>query len=71
MLCVLCNSLSAIANPVNATDPPHRNTGGSGAGKGAAIGGAMGLLKPGQTIRFPAGTEATFQLELPLQVTWL
>ena len=38
---------------------------------GAAIGGAMGLLQPGQIIRFPAGTEATFQLELPLKVDWL
>ena len=45
--------------------------GGSGAGKGAAIGGALGLLSPGQVIHFPAGTEATFQLELPLKVDWL
>lgn len=45
--------------------------GGRGAGRGAAIGGAMGLLQPGQSIRFPAGTEATFQLELPLKVDWL
>lgn len=45
--------------------------GGEGAGKGAAIGGALGLLKPGQVIQFPAGTEATFQLELPLKVDWL
>ena len=45
--------------------------GGRGAGRGAAIGGAMGLLQPGQSIQFPAGTEATFQLELPLKVDWL
>lgn len=45
--------------------------GGRGAGRGAAIGGAMGLLKPGQEIQFPAGTEATFQLKLPLKVDWL
>ncbi len=45
--------------------------GGSGAGKGAAIGGGLGLLEPGQVIRFPAGTSATFQLELPLKVDWL
>jgi len=45
--------------------------GSSGAGKGAAVGGAMGLLKPGQVIQFPAGIEATFQLELPLKVDWL
>ena len=45
--------------------------GGSGAGKGAAIGGGLGLLEPGQIIRFPAGTSATFQLELPLKVDWL
>ncbi len=45
--------------------------GGSGAGKGAAIGGALGMLQPGQSIQFPAGTEAQFQLELPLKVTWL
>ena len=35
------------------------------------VGGALGLLQPGQSIHFPAGTEATFQLELPLQVNWL
>ena len=45
--------------------------GGRGAGRGAAIGGAMGLLEPGQSIHFPAGTEATFQLELPLKIDWL
>jgi len=45
--------------------------GSRGAGRGAAIGGAMGLLKPGQSIQFPAGIEATFQLELPLKVDWL
>ena len=45
--------------------------GGRGAGRGAAIGGALGLLEPGQVIHFPAGTEATFQLELPLKVDWL
>ena len=45
--------------------------GGRGAGRGAAIGGAMGLLQPGQSIQFPAGTEAIFQLELPLKVDWL
>lgn len=45
--------------------------GSSGAGKGAAIGGGLGLLEPGQVIRFPAGTSATFQLELPLKVDWL
>lgn len=44
---------------------------GRGAGRGAAIGGALGLLKPGQVIQFPAGTEATFQLKLPLKVDWL
>jgi hypothetical protein len=44
--------------------------GGKGAGKGAAIGGALGLLSPGQVIQFPAGTEATFQLEQPLEVDW-
>ena len=45
--------------------------GSSGAGKGAAVGGALGLLSPGQVIHFPAGTEATFQLALPLKVDWL
>ncbi|OUR94329.1 hypothetical protein A9Q87_01390 [Flavobacteriales bacterium 34_180_T64] len=45
--------------------------GSKGAGRGAAIGGAVGLLKPGQVIQFPAGTEATFQLALPLKVDWL
>ena len=45
--------------------------GSSGAGKGAAIGGGMGLLSKGQKIHFPAGTKATFQLEEPLEVTWL
>ena len=45
--------------------------GGEGAGKGAAIGAAAGLLKPGTVIHFPAGTQGTFQLEQPLQVTWL
>jgi hypothetical protein len=45
--------------------------GGRGAGRGAAIGGAVGLLKPGQVIQFPAGTEATFQLALPLKLDWL
>lgn len=45
--------------------------GGTGAGRGAAIGGAAGLLKPGQSIQFPAGTEATFQLEAILSVDWL
>jgi hypothetical protein len=45
--------------------------GGSGAGKGAAIGAGLGLLEPGQVIHFPAGTSATFQLELPLAVDWL
>ncbi len=45
--------------------------GSSGAGKGAAIGGGMGLLQRGQKIHFPAGTKATFQLEEPLEVTWL
>jgi len=45
--------------------------GGRGAGRGAAIGGAAGLLTPGQSIYFPKGTEATFQLTLPLQVNWL
>ena len=45
--------------------------GGKGAGKGAAIGGAMGLLTPGASIYFPPGTEATFQLTMPLKVNWL
>ena len=45
--------------------------GGRGAGRGAAIGGAAGLMTPGQSIYFPKGTEATFQLTLPLQVNWL
>lgn len=45
--------------------------GGRGAGRGAAIGAAAGLMQPGQSIQFPAGTEATFQLELPLKVDWL
>ena len=45
--------------------------GSSGAGKGAAIGAGMGLLRPGQKIHFPAGTKATFQLDEPLEVTWL
>lgn len=45
--------------------------GGRGAGRGAAIGGAAGLLTPGQSIHFPKGTEATFQLELPLKINWL
>ena len=45
--------------------------GGKGAGRGAAIGGALGLLRPSQSIQFPAGTEATFQLELSLKVDWL
>ena len=45
--------------------------GGRGAGRGAAIGGAAGLLSPGVSIHFPKGTEATFQLELPLKITWL
>lgn len=45
--------------------------GGRGAGRGAAIGGAAGLLSPGQSIYFPRGTEATFQLALPLKVDWL
>jgi len=45
--------------------------GSSGAGKGAAIGAGMGMLEPGTVIQFPAGTSATFQLELPLKVDWL
>jgi len=45
--------------------------GGRGAGRGAAIGGAAGLMSPGQSIHFPKGTEATFQLALPLKITWL
>ncbi|MDO6472634.1 hypothetical protein [Maribacter sp. 1_MG-2023] len=44
--------------------------GGKGAGRGAAIGGAAGLLRPGQSIQFPAGTEAQFQLEQPLKINW-
>ena len=47
------------------------NGDGRGAGRGAAIGGAMGLLEPSQSIHFPAGTEATFQLENPLKIDWL
>lgn len=45
--------------------------GSRGAGRGAAVGAATGLLRPGQRIQFPAGTKATFQLEEPLEVTWL
>jgi hypothetical protein len=45
--------------------------GGKGAGKGAAVGGAIGLLSPGEVIQFPAGTQATFQLEQPLTIDWL
>jgi hypothetical protein len=45
--------------------------GSSGAGKGAAVGAGLGLLEPGTVIRFPAGTAATFQLEMPLEVDWL
>lgn len=45
--------------------------GSSGAGKGAAVGAGLGLLEPGTVIRFPAGTAATFQLELPLKIDWL
>jgi hypothetical protein len=45
--------------------------GGKGAGKGAAVGGAIGLLSKGEVIQFPAGTEATFQLEKPLTIDWL
>ena len=45
--------------------------GGRGAGRGAAIGGAAGLMSPSVSIHFPKGTEATFQLELPLKITWL
>jgi hypothetical protein len=42
-----------------------------GAGKGAAVGGATGLLKPGQSIHFPKGTTGNFQLTEPLTVDWL
>jgi hypothetical protein len=45
--------------------------GGKGAGKGAALGGAAGLLSKGEAIQFPAGTQATFQLEQPLTIDWL
>jgi len=45
--------------------------GSSGAGKGAAVGAGLGMLEPGTVIRFPAGTSATFQLEMPLKVDWL